>query len=86
MRMAVELPREAASKMLASTTNRERVTGKAGEYRDRLVEFVIRQGIELEFKESIAPAMGVSYGGSQPHSYTEIGRLERQNFSNTFSR
>jgi hypothetical protein len=50
------------------------------------VEFVIRQGIELEFKESIAPAMGVSYGGSQPHSYTEIGRLERQNFSNTFSR
>lgn len=64
----------------------KRVTGEAGEYRDRLVEFVIRQGIELEFKESIAPAMGVSYGGSQPHSYTEIGRLERQNFSNTFSR
>jgi hypothetical protein len=61
--MAVELPREAASKMLASTTTRERVTGEAGEYRDRLVEFVIRQGIELEFKESIAPAMGVSYGG-----------------------
>jgi hypothetical protein len=60
--MAVELPREAASKMLASTTNRETVTGEAGEYRDRLVEFVIRQGIELEFKESIAPAMGVSYG------------------------
>jgi hypothetical protein len=61
--MAVELPREAANKMLASTTNRERVTGEAGEYRDRLVEFVIRQGIELEFKESIAPALGVSYGG-----------------------
>jgi hypothetical protein len=41
----------------------ERVTGEAGEFRDRLMEFVIRQGIELEFKESIAPAMGVSYGG-----------------------
>jgi hypothetical protein len=41
----------------------ERITGEAGECRDRLVEFVIRQGIELEYKESIAPAMGVSYGG-----------------------
>jgi hypothetical protein len=51
--MAVELPREAASKMLASTTNRERVTGEAGEYRDRLVEFVLRQGIELEFREGL---------------------------------
>ncbi len=41
----------------------ERVSGSAGEYRDRLVDFVIGQGIELEFKESIAPALGVSYGG-----------------------
>jgi hypothetical protein len=41
----------------------ERVTGNVGEYRERLIDFVIGQGIELEFKESIAPAMGVSYGG-----------------------
>src|SRR5579863_9357844 len=41
----------------------ERVSGSAGEYRDRLVNFVIAQGIALEFKESIAPALGMSYGG-----------------------
>jgi hypothetical protein len=41
----------------------ERVLGTAGEYRDRLVDFVIAQGIALEFKESIAPALGMSYGG-----------------------
>jgi hypothetical protein len=41
----------------------ERVSGSAGEYRDRLVDFVIAQGIALEFKESIAPALGMSYGG-----------------------
>src|SRR5580658_7577059 len=41
----------------------ERVSGNAGQYRDRLVDFVIAQGIALEFKESIAPALGVSYGG-----------------------
>jgi len=41
----------------------ERVSGSVGEYRERLVDFVIGQGIALEFKESIAPAMGVSYGG-----------------------
>ena len=41
----------------------ERVSGNAGEYRDRLMDFVIEQGIELEFKESIAPALGMSYGG-----------------------
>lgn len=41
----------------------ERVSGSAGDYRDRLVDFVIAQGIALEFKESIAPALGVSYGG-----------------------
>ena len=41
----------------------ERVAGSAGEYRDRLVGFVIAQGIALEFKESIAPALGMSYGG-----------------------
>jgi hypothetical protein len=41
----------------------ERVSGDAREYRDRLVDFVIGQGIELEFKESIASALGMSYGG-----------------------
>lgn len=41
----------------------ERIAGNAGEFRDRLVDFVIGQGIALEFKESIAPALGVSYGG-----------------------
>ena len=41
----------------------ERVSGNAGGYRDQLVDFVIGQGIELEFRESIAPALGMSYGG-----------------------
>jgi hypothetical protein len=39
------------------------VSGSAGEFRDRLVDFVLAQGIALEFKESIAPALGMSYGG-----------------------
>ncbi len=38
-------------------------SGDVGEYRERLIDFIIAQGIELEFKESIAPALGVSYGG-----------------------
>ena len=41
----------------------ERTTGEVGEYRERLIDFAIAQGIELEFKESIAPALGMSYGG-----------------------
>jgi hypothetical protein len=40
-----------------------RVSGDAGTNRDRLIEFVNAQGIELEFNERIAPAMGMSYGG-----------------------
>ena len=40
-----------------------RVTGNVGEYRERLVDFILAQGIQLEFKESIAPALGMSYGG-----------------------
>jgi antirestriction protein ArdC len=39
------------------------VTGSVGDYRERLVNFVLGQGITLEFSESIAPAFGVSYGG-----------------------
>jgi hypothetical protein len=41
----------------------ERVTGSVGEYRERLLDFIAAQGIRLEFKESIAPALGISYGG-----------------------
>ena len=41
----------------------ERVTGNVGEYRERLLDFISAQGIQLEFKESIAPALGMSYGG-----------------------
>ena len=41
----------------------ERTKGEVGEFRERLINFTIAQGIELEFKESIAPAMGMSYGG-----------------------
>jgi antirestriction protein ArdC len=41
----------------------EKVRGDVGEYRERLIDLVIAQGIELDFKDSIAPALGVSYGG-----------------------
>ena len=41
----------------------DRVTGDVGVYRERLIDFILAQGIELEFKESIAPALGMSYGG-----------------------
>ena len=41
----------------------ERVTGDVGEYRERLLDFIAAQGIRFEFKESIAPALGMSYGG-----------------------
>lgn len=34
-----------------------------GESRERLIDLTISQGITLEFKESIAPALGLSYGG-----------------------
>ena len=39
------------------------VTAEVGGFRDRLVEFVARQGIQLEYDEGIAPALGVSKGG-----------------------
>jgi N-terminal domain of anti-restriction factor ArdC len=41
----------------------ERVKGEVGEYRERLLDFLTARDIELEFKESIAPALGMSYGG-----------------------
>jgi antirestriction protein ArdC len=40
-----------------------RVTGEVGEYRERLTDFIDAQGITLEYRDSIAPALGVSYGG-----------------------
>ena len=39
------------------------VKGEVGEHRDRLIDFIKAQSIELEFNEHIAPAMGMSYGG-----------------------
>ena len=41
----------------------ERVRGDVREYRQRLLDFIADQEIGLEFKESIAPALGISYGG-----------------------
>jgi hypothetical protein len=41
----------------------ERTRGEVGEFRERLIDFTIAQGIQLEFKDSIAPALGMSYGG-----------------------
>ncbi len=41
----------------------ERTKGEVGEFRERLIDFIDAQGIALEFKESIAPALGMSYGG-----------------------
>jgi hypothetical protein len=40
-----------------------KVSGDVGERRERLIDFIVTQGIQLEFKESIAPALGASYGG-----------------------
>ena len=39
------------------------VSGSVGDNRDRLLAFIERQEIELVFTDSIAPAMGASYGG-----------------------
>ncbi len=41
----------------------EGAKGEVGAFRERLIEFTAAQGITLEFKESIAPALGLSYGG-----------------------
>ena len=41
----------------------ERTQGEVGAYRERLVDFIAAQGIALEFRDSIAPALGMSYGG-----------------------
>jgi len=41
----------------------ERTKGDVGHYRERLIDCIIAQGIQLEWKDSIAPALGISYGG-----------------------
>jgi hypothetical protein len=54
------------------------VSGEIGGHLDRLIEFVHQQGIELEYNESIAPALGVSYGG-------KIALLPGQSKAETFN-
>jgi hypothetical protein len=39
------------------------ISGEVGGNRDRLIAFLAQQNIALEMSESIAPALGVSYGG-----------------------
>jgi hypothetical protein len=39
------------------------VQGDVSGYRERLIEFVQAQGVELNYSERIAPAKGLSYGG-----------------------
>jgi hypothetical protein len=39
------------------------IRGEVGEHRDRLIDFLARRNIALEFNEKIAPALGVSFGG-----------------------
>jgi hypothetical protein len=54
----------------------DRVIGDVGEYRERLIDFIVSQRIDLEFRETMAPALRVSYGGKiillpgQPRSDT----------------
>ena len=56
----------------------ERVKGQVRAYRERLIDFTIAQGIQLEFKDSIAPALGMSYGGDRPSSRTGTSRGVQQ--------
>ena len=39
------------------------ISGEVGAHRDRLIDFLARQNIALEYNENISPALGVSYGG-----------------------
>ena len=39
------------------------ISGEVDDQRDRLIDFLSRQNIAIEFNERIAPALGVSYGG-----------------------
>ena len=57
---------------------RSKVSGEVGEYLDRLIAFVHRQGIELDYSEGISPALGVSYSG-------RIALLPGQSKAETFN-
>ncbi len=54
------------------------VSGEVGGHLDRLIAFVHQQGIELEYNERIAPALGVSYGD-------KIALLPGQSKAETFN-
>lgn len=41
----------------------EKYSGSVGDYKDRLLTFADERGIEVEYRESIAPATGTSHGG-----------------------
>jgi hypothetical protein len=56
----------------------EKVTGDAGDYLDRLREYVNTQGITLEYTDSIAPALGMAFG-------TTIRLLPGQTEAETFT-
>ena len=47
---------------------------------ERLLDFIAAQGILLEFKESIAPALGMSYGGKESFCASRAS-LRRSRFS-----
>ncbi len=57
-----------------------KVTGDAGVYLDRLRDYIVSQGVTLEYNESIAPAQGMAFG-------TTIrilpGQTEAEEFSTT---
>jgi antirestriction protein ArdC len=40
----------------------EKVTGEVSAYLDRLHDYIVAQGITLEYNESIAPALGAAFG------------------------
>ena len=58
----------------------EKVTGEVGMYLDRLREYVVAQGIALEYDERIAPALGMAGGTtirilpgqSQPEEFSTL--------------
>jgi antirestriction protein ArdC len=54
------------------------IYGSVGQNRQRIVAFIKSQGIELVFTESIAPALGVSYGG---RIAIKPGQSEAEEFS-----
>jgi hypothetical protein len=67
-----------------------KVRGDVANYQEWLIDLVIAGGIKSEFKDTISPALGISYGARLPcfpaTSYVSIGRkrpppLSRSNVS-----